>query len=167
MALPVPQHRIDEVALYVLEVDDAWDHDRIASERAKLEKGKKHPVTLYHEGKTRCALSEVKSYLDDVKLPCMFELSRLNIDQWQSCQSLLVGHSRIRAGVFALRHALTETHNAPKALAKFKRFDRDDGPLDDDDLKAIRETIGDELFEQLCDMSICVSRELSPSEKKP
>ena len=92
-----PTHKIDGVAVFVSQHDSAWDHERIARERAELPAGSVHPYDDYQRGETRFDLSQVQLYLRPGAVPVVWHLRRLGFDEWLSIQQLLVVDATVAA----------------------------------------------------------------------
>lgn len=71
-----PAHRIDGQPIYIPEEDEAWDHDRVASEREALPDGQTHLVDDYFDGSGRYRLEPVEGYYDPAKKPERWFLRR-------------------------------------------------------------------------------------------
>jgi hypothetical protein len=95
-----PRHRADAVPVYIDSGDPAWDMDRVAKERADMEKAKRnpdrHPVPMYFSGFSRYDLEATfdvlgeqrcaKDYVDMAQAWC-FNLKRLGSRDWYSIKS--------------------------------------------------------------------------------
>lgn len=82
-----PEHRADADMLFIPEIDDAWDHDRIAAARKATPKGDQCAVDRYFEGLTRFDLDAphtaggqveyARDYLRPDATPTVFKLRRV------------------------------------------------------------------------------------------
>ena len=120
MALRPPQHAVDAPIVYVHHADDAWSFDQIGEEREKMtaagEDPDRHPVAVYHSGKSRYDLNasyavcgEMRSaamYLDEAKGPWRWKLKRLPFDDFYQVQSL-IGQSYELGAIKACRLGVT------------------------------------------------------------
>ncbi len=104
-----PEHRADADMLFIPELDDAWDHDRIAKARKATSKGDQCAVDRYFEGLTRFDLDaphtvggethRARDFLRPDAVPTVFKLRRVK------------GNERMRAAV-----AFGDADRSPDAL---------------------------------------------------
>lgn len=75
----LPKHRIDAEMVYISKHDTAWDHERIAEERAALGRGETHAWDEWQQGETRYdeATLPVDYLLDGEASPVKFRFRRI------------------------------------------------------------------------------------------
>lgn len=178
MALP-PVHRIDHPIVFVHEDDGAWDRERIEYEREvihgrrEVEPGRPvpcsrwvdHPWLRYVIGTSRGDLSPaVREYLahtDGDLGPTRFHFERLAEAHWAATKNLQGAGLDYQAKAYALRHSLTGVDGLEL------QGGRKGEPLTDADVKLLRSTFGDRVYETLGHWAIEASREITEAEKKP
>lgn len=136
------QHTADGEIEFVHMADEAWDHERIATETDLLSEDEIpfHPWYLYHAGRTRYDLGLVRDYLREGVAPTTFRLRRLGEQEWAEVQRLRRSGSIELARVYAWRHGVVSVAGVD---TKLEGPDLRRGELTDKDRDTLRDYLGD------------------------
>lgn len=173
-----PQHSADAEPVYVLPGDDAWDHKRIAADRAAMEERGEdpasHPFALYAGGVTRFDLdarlkygngeAKARDWLDFPKA-CTFSLRRLTPRQFARIHARKEvewagGPKDYEAALDACQYGLAACGGpgAPKLLGR--------GELTESDLETLVREYGHGVVWAIGDAIYHASIPLTDDEKK-
>lgn len=170
--------------VFVHQYDTAWDTDRTDYELAVIDgkreaeagrpvpwtKRSEHPWWRYVAGETRADVKPVEEYLkhrDGPEGPVRFRLQRIGSPgRWALVRELEEQGKDYSARQMALRLSLTGVDDPRFVGGLDLEGGRRGEPLTDTDLQKLRETYGDEVYEQLGIIAIKCSRSLTEAEKK-